>query len=68
MGGPFIAFQKQGIHLCLHVWAFIQSQIKNQIIDGSISIALQDAEPILYDYHARQDSYTWQEAAKKFHA
>ena len=43
-------------------------QIRNQKTDGLISIALQDMEPIIFDYHARQDSYTWQEVAKKFHA
>ena len=43
-------------------------QIKNQKINGLISIALQDAEPIIFDYCARQDSYTWQDVAKKFHA
>ena len=40
-------------------------QIKNQKTDGLISIDLQDAEPIIFDYHARQDSYTWQDVAKK---
>ena len=40
-------------------------QIRNQKTDGLISIALQDAEPIIFDYHARQDSYTWQDVAKK---
>lgn len=43
-------------------------QIKNQKTDGLISIALQDAEPIIFDYHARQDSYTWQDVAKKLNA
>lgn len=43
-------------------------QIRNQKTDGRISIAIQDAEPIIFDYHARQDSYTWQEVAKKLHA
>lgn len=43
-------------------------QIKNQKTDGLISVVLQDAEPIIFDYHARQDSYTWQEVAKKLHA
>ena len=43
-------------------------QIRNQKTDGLISIALQDMEPIIFDYHARQDSYTWQEKKKKFHA
>ena len=33
-------------------------QIRNQKTDGRISIAIQDAEPIIFDYHARQDSYT----------
>lgn len=41
-------------------------QIRNQNTDGLISIALQDAEPIIFDYHARQDSYTWKEVAGKF--
>ena len=45
--------------------AIKRSQIKNQKTDGLISIALQEAEPIIFDYHARQDSYTWQEVAKK---
>jgi len=40
-------------------------QIKNQKTDGLISIGLQEAEPIIFDYHARQDSYTWQDVAKK---
>ena len=43
-------------------------QIRNQKTGGLISIAIQDAEPIIFDYHARQDSYTWQEVARKFHA
>ncbi len=43
-------------------------QIECQNIDGLISIDLQDAEPIIFDYHARQDSYTWQQVAKKFHS
>ena len=43
-------------------------QIRNQKTDGLISITLQDAEPIIFDYHARQDSYTWQEVAEKLHA
>lgn len=40
-------------------------QIKNQKTDGLISITLQDAEPIIFNYHARQGSYTWQDVAKK---
>ena len=43
-------------------------QIRNQKADGLISIALQDAEPIIFDYHARQGSYTWQDVARRFHA
>ncbi len=60
--------QEYGVPAKTVRYAVQRHQIKSQIIDGSISIALQDAEPILYDYHARQDSYTWQEVAKKFHA
>lgn len=60
--------QEYGVPAKTIRYAVQRHQIKNQIIDGSISIALQDAEPVIYDYHARQDSYTWQEAAKKFHA
>lgn len=41
-------------------------QIECQNIDGFRFIDLQDAEPIIFDYHARQDSYTWQQLAKKF--
>lgn len=60
--------QEYGVPAKTVRYAVKRFQIKNQIIDGSISVALQDAEPVIYDYHARQDSYTWQEVAKKFHA
>ena len=43
-------------------------QIKYQIINKLISIALQDAEPIIFDYHVRQGSYAWRDVAKKFNA
>lgn len=43
-------------------------QIRNQKTGGLISIAIQDAEPIIFDYHARQGSYTWQDVARRFHA
>lgn len=39
-----------------------------QIIDGLISIPLQDAEKLIFDNHAKQGSYTWQEVAKKLNA
>lgn len=60
--------QEYGVPAKTVRYAIQRHQIKSQNAGGLISIALQDAEPILYDYHARQDSYTWQEAAKKFHA
>ncbi len=41
-------------------------QIEYQNIDGFRFIDLQDAEPIIFDYHARQDCYTWQQVAMKF--
>ena len=42
--------------------------IECQNIGGFISISLQDAEKLIFDYHAKQDSYTWQEVAKKLNA
>ena len=60
--------QEYGVPAKTVRYAIQRHQIKNQNTGGQISIALQDAEPIIYDYHARQDSYTWQEVAKKFHA
>lgn len=49
-------------------YAVKRFHIKYQMLGGTVSIALQDAEPIVFDYHAKQDSYTWQGVAKKFHA
>lgn len=43
-------------------------QIEHQVINGLISVSLQDAESVIFDYHARQDSYTWQDVAKKMNA
>ncbi len=48
-------------------YAVKRFHIKYQMLGGAVSIALQDAEPIVFDYHAKQDSYTWQEVAKKFY-
>lgn len=42
--------------------------VECQNIGGFISISLQDAEKLIFDYHAKQDSYTWQEVAKKLNA
>lgn len=42
--------------------------IEYQIINGLISIAVQDAEKVIFDYHAKQDSYTWNEVAVRFNA
>ena len=42
--------------------------IECQIIDGLISIDIQNAEKIIFDYHVRQDSYAWKNVAKKFNA
>lgn len=43
-------------------------QIEYQVVNGLISVALQDAEPVIFDYYVRQDSYTWQDVAKKMNA
>lgn len=42
--------------------------VEYQIIDGLISISMQDAEKIIFDYHVRQESYAWSDVAKKFDA
>lgn len=60
--------QEYGVPVSVVRSAVKRHQIKTQNKDGIISIALQDAEPILFDYHARQDSYTWQDVAKKLYA
>ncbi len=49
-------------------YAVKRFHIKYQMLGGAVSIALQDAESIIFDFHARQDSYTWKEVAKKFYA
>lgn len=60
--------QEYGVPVSVVRSAVKRLQIKPQNKDGIISIALQDAEPILFDYHARQDSHTWQDVAKKMNA
>lgn len=45
-----------------------QWPIEYQIINGLISIDVQDAEKIIFDYYVRQDSYAWKSVAKKFNA
>ncbi len=42
------------------------SSMECQIIDGLISISMQDAEKIVFDYHARQGSLAWSDVAKKW--
>ncbi len=41
-------------------------QIGCQMKNGLISISPQDAEKIVFDYHARQESFAWKDVAKKF--
>lgn len=42
------------------------SSMECQIIDGFISISMQDAEKIVFDYHVRQESLAWSDVAKKW--
>lgn len=41
--------------------------IEYQIVEGLISISIQDAEKIVSDYHIRHSSYAWRDVAKRFH-
>lgn len=60
--------QEYGVPVHVTCSAIKRFQIKNQKTDGLIYIAMQDAEPIIFDYYARQDSYPWKNVAKKLHA
>jgi len=41
-------------------------QIECKMTNGLISISPQDAEKIVFDYHARQESLAWSDVAKKW--
>lgn len=55
-----------GVPACLVRNIVKRSSIEYQIIDGLISISMQDAEKIVFDYHARQGSLAWSDVAKKW--
>lgn len=58
--------QKFGVPADIVRKAIKRFSIECQIIDGLISISIQDAEKIIFDYNVRQESLAWGDVAKKW--